>query len=151
MQDHGPKGQPSNLGKEIAHAPVKPVMNMMTALRCTAAAMVVLAAAGWSGARAAPLVEWTDATVNPNGDAGMLYMSALEHFGAPYGLDIKMLALKGDPLLLKALIAGQLDSYIGGPPSPMIAASKGADVKIVGCNWVKQNYVLWGRGPLLSG
>ena len=101
-----------------------------------------------TGAAAAPLTAWTDATVNPNGDAGMLYMAALKHFGAPYGLDIKMLALKGDPLLLKALIAGQIDSYIGGPPSPMIAASKGADVRIIGCNWVKQNYVLWGHGPV---
>ena len=120
---------------------------MASVTRSLIAAMLTLAS--WQvPARAEPLVEWTNATVNPNGDAGMLYMGALQHFGVPYGLDLKMLALKGDPLLLKALIAGQVDSYIGGPGSPMIAASKGADVRIVGCNWIKQNYVLWGRGPV---
>jgi NitT/TauT family transport system substrate-binding protein len=122
-------------------------LSMTFARRCLIAA--TLALAGWCGAASAEtLSEWTNATVNPNGDAGMLYMSTLQHFGTPYGLDLKMVALKGDPLLLKALIAGQVDSYIGGPGSPMIAASKGADVRIIGCNWVKQNYVLWGRGDV---
>ena len=104
-----------------------------------AAAVVATALA----ARAAPPPVWQNGTVNPNGDAGMLYMSAKGGFGPPFGIDIEMMSLKGDPLLLKALLAGQLDSYIGGPASPLVAASRGADLRIVGCNWNKQSYAIF--------
>ena len=97
----------------------------------------------WAGAAgAADLVPWREGTVLPNGDAGMIYMAARGGFGKAFGLDLTMLALKGDPLLLKALLAGELDSYIGGPGSPMVAASRGADVKIVGCGWTQQIFRL---------
>lgn len=84
-----------------------------------------------------------------NGDAGMLQMSDKGGFGAAQGLAIETVNLRADPLLLKSLLSGQLDSYIGGPASPMVAASKGADVKIVGCGWHKQSYILWG-GPTVK-
>jgi NitT/TauT family transport system substrate-binding protein len=98
-----------------------------------------------SSAHAENLPVWQNGLVSPNGDAGMLYMGDKGGFGLANGLDIKTVSLRGDPLLLKALIAGQIDSYIGGPASPLVAASKGADVKIVGCGWNKQSYVLWGN------
>ncbi|MBX9740723.1 MAG: ABC transporter substrate-binding protein [Beijerinckiaceae bacterium] len=81
-----------------------------------------------------------------NSDAGMLQMSEKGGFAAAQGIAIETVNLRGDPLLLKSLLSGQLESYIGGPASPMVAASKGADVKIVGCGWHKQSYILWG-GP----
>lgn len=85
-----------------------------------------------------------------NSDAGFLQMAEKGGFDARYGLKIESSNLRGDPLLLKALITQQLDSYIGGPASPMIAASKGADLKIVGCGWHKQSYVLWGGARVAS-
>jgi NitT/TauT family transport system substrate-binding protein len=93
-------------------------------------------------ARADPLPVWQNGTVAPNGDAGMLYMSSKGGFGPVFGLDIQIVPLRGDPLLLKALLADQIDSYIGGPASPLVAASRGADIRIVGCNWNKQSYAL---------
>ncbi len=104
---------------------------------------VMLLASLWTGtAAAADAIAWREGTVLPNGDAGMMYMASRGGFGAPFGIDITMLALKGDPLLLKAMLAGELDSYIGGPASPLVAASRGADVKIVGCGWNRQTYRL---------
>lgn len=85
-----------------------------------------------------------------NSDSGMLQMSDKGGFAAAQGIAIETVNLRGDPLLLKSLLSGQLESYIGGPASPMVAASKGADVKIIGCGWHKQSYVLWG-GPNVKG
>ena len=116
--------------------------------RCVAVFAASFFAGAAAGAESAP--EWQNGLVMPNGDAGMLYMGQLGGFGAAFGLDLKTVPLKGDPLLLKALLAGQLDSYIGGPGSPLVAASKGADIRIVGCGWVKQNYVLFGKPSVRS-
>ena len=68
----------------------------------------------------------------------------------PSASTAETVALRGDPLVLKALVAGQIESFIGGPASSLVAASKGADIKIVGCNWNKQSYVLWGAKDVNS-
>ena len=91
---------------------------------------------------------WRHAAVNPIGDSGLVFMAAKGDFGAAFGLDLQMVSMRGDPLLLKSLVAGELDSYTGGPASPMIAAAKGAPIRIVGCNWVKQTYTFWGRNSV---
>lgn len=93
---------------------------------------------------------WRNGLVAPNGDAGMLYMGDKGGFAHAFGLDSETVALRGDPLVLKALVAGQIESFIGGPASSLVAASKGADIKIVGCNWNKQSYVLWGAKDVNS-
>ncbi len=95
-------------------------------------------------AHAQSLPVWQNGMVKPNGDAGMLMMGEKGGFAKAMGLDLKTVPLRGDPIVLKALVAGQIDSYIGGPASPLVAASKGADIKIIGCGWLKQSYVLWG-------
>jgi NitT/TauT family transport system substrate-binding protein len=51
---------------------------------------------------------------------------------------------------MKALIAGELDSYEGSPISPLIAGSKGADVKILGCTWPKLTYSLFSHDGIGS-
>jgi NitT/TauT family transport system substrate-binding protein len=112
--------------------------------------LIVLFALTLGVARADPLPVWQNGMVNASGDAGMLNMSAKGGFGPAFGLDIQTVFLKADPLLLKALLAGQLDSYIGGPASPLIAASRGADIRIVGCNWNKQSYALFAIGSIHS-
>jgi NitT/TauT family transport system substrate-binding protein len=37
---------------------------------------------------------------------------------------------------LKSLIAGELDSFEGGPQGVFAADAKGADVKLLGCHWI---------------
>jgi NitT/TauT family transport system substrate-binding protein len=86
---------------------------------------------------------WRHGTLVPKGDAGFIYMAADGGFAKAEGLDLKMQAFQNDTLMMKALIAGELDSYEGSPISPLIAGSKGADVKILGCTWPKLTYSLF--------
>ena len=57
-------------------------------------------------------------------------------FAAAHGLKLDFVQLKNDAIALKALLAGDLDSYEGGSGGAIIAASHGADVKVVGCPWL---------------
>src|SRR5260370_9103631 len=86
---------------------------------------------------------WRHGTLVPKGDAGFIYMAAEGGFAKAEGLDLKMQAFQNDTLMMKAVIAGELDSYEGSPISPLIAGSKGADVKILGCTWPKLTYSLF--------
>jgi len=43
--------------------------------------------------------------------------------------------VKDDQIGLKALLAGELDSYEGGAQGAIAAGVRGADVKIMGCHW----------------
>jgi NitT/TauT family transport system substrate-binding protein len=111
----------------------------MTSAVCVAALAAFLLAA--SSAHADDL--WRHGTLVPKGDAGFIYMAAEGGFAKAQGIDLKMQAFQNDTLMIKALIAGELDSYEGSPISPMIAGSKGVDVKIVGCSWPKLTYSLF--------
>jgi len=44
--------------------------------------------------------------------------------------------VKDDQIGLKALLAGELDSYEGGVQGAIAAGVRGGDVKIMGCHWV---------------
>ena len=107
--------------------------------RVIASAMMLLTTA--CAARAEDL--WRHGTLVPKGDAGFIYMAAEGGFAKAEGLDLKMQAFQNDTLMMKALIAGELDTYEGSPISPLIAGSKGANVKILGCSWPKLTYSLF--------
>jgi NitT/TauT family transport system substrate-binding protein len=96
---------------------------------------------------AAALAEdlWRHGTLTPRGDAGFIYMAAEGGFAKAEGLDLKMQTFQNDTLMMKALIAGELDSYEGSPVSALIAGSSGADVKILGCTWPKLTFSLFAR------
>lgn len=93
---------------------------------------------------------WKHGTVAPKGDAGFLYMGAEKSIQKQAGVDITMVSLKGDALLTKALLAGEIDSYEGNPGGPMIAAAKGADIKILGCPWPGLPYALYTKDDVKS-
>ena len=95
---------------------------------------------------AAQDVKWRHGTVEPKGDAGFIFMIREGGFAKKRGLDLEISTFKGDAIALKALIAGELDSYEGNPGGPMIAASKGADVKVVARNG--QTTVDMANGPV---
>jgi len=96
------------------------------------------------------LVPWRHGVVVPKGDAGFWYMAAEGGFTRAQGLAVSMVALNSDTLLLKAMLAGELDTFEASPTSPMIAASKGADVKILGCTWPKLAYSFFSRDDIGS-
>ena len=56
---------------------------------------------------------WRHGVVEAKSDAGFVFMAAEGGFGKKEGLDIKMVQFKGDAIALRALLAGDLDSYEG--------------------------------------
>ncbi len=101
----------------------------------TIAALVL---AGFAGGPAAAqsAKPWRHGLIQPKSDAGILMMAAQRGFFKKMGLDVEIVPVKDDQILLKAVISGDLDSFEGGPTGAMIAAARGADVKIVGCTWL---------------
>jgi NitT/TauT family transport system substrate-binding protein len=86
---------------------------------------------------------WTHGIVQPKGDAGFSYMVTDGKYDQKNGIKLELTPMQGDTLLLKSLIGGALDSYEGGLGSPMIAAYKGADVRIIGCQYQKFSYAVY--------
>jgi NitT/TauT family transport system substrate-binding protein len=93
---------------------------------------------------------WRHGTLAPRGDAGFIYMAAEGGFAKAEGLDLKMLPFANDTAMMKALIAGEIDSYEGSPVSALIAGSTGADVKILGCTWPKLTYSLFSHDGIAT-
>jgi NitT/TauT family transport system substrate-binding protein len=79
---------------------------------------------------------WKHALLNAKADAGFFMMSAKRGFAKKQGLNLELLEVKDDQIGLKALIAGEVDSFEGGPQGVFAAVARGADVKIIGCHWV---------------
>jgi NitT/TauT family transport system substrate-binding protein len=107
--------------------------------RLVTAAALALA----SGGDASAEDPWRHGTLAPRGDAGFMYMAAEGGFAKAEGLDLKIHPFPNDTAMMKALIAGEIDSYEGSPVSALIAGSTGADVKIIGCTWPKLTYSLF--------
>jgi NitT/TauT family transport system substrate-binding protein len=79
---------------------------------------------------------WRHGLIKAKADAGIFMMVTTRDFAKKQGLKIVTSEFRNDQLALKAMIAGELDSYEGGPGGAFSADSKGADVKILGCHWV---------------
>lgn len=71
-------------------------------------------------------------------------------FAEKQGLNLEIVQFKRDALALKAMIAGELDSYEGSPGGPMLAVIRGADVKLVGCYWPGLTYAIFTRAEVNS-
>src|SRR5262245_39609781 len=78
-------------------------------------------------ARADDLKTWRHALIEAKSDAGFTMMAGLRGFAEKRGLKLDLLQVKSEPIALKALLAGELDSYEGGPGSGIVAAARGAD------------------------
>ena len=77
---------------------------------------------------------WRHAIIEAKSDAGFAMM-VTRGFAEKQGLKLEIMQIKADQIGLKALLAGELDSYEGGPGGAIVAAARGADVKILGCHW----------------
>ena len=78
---------------------------------------------------------WRHGIIAPKADAGFYLMATKRGFTEREGLNVALVALKEDMNGLKALLAGELESYEGSPNSAILAAARAADVRIVGCHW----------------
>ena len=88
---------------------------------------------------------WRHALLNAKADAGIFMMAAKRGFAEKLGLKIELLQVKDDQIGLKALIAGEVDSFEGGPQGVFAAAARGADVKIIGCHWIVLPHGIYAR------
>ena len=95
-----------------------------------------------------PLQEWHDGVVEAKSDSGFVFMADKGGFAAGEGISLDMMQFKGDALALRAMLAGDLDSYEGNPGGPLIAASRGADIKIIGCYWPILTNGIFVRGAI---
>jgi len=95
-----------------------------------------------------PLQEWHDGVVEAKSDSGFVFMADKGGFAASEGISLDMMQFKGDALALRAMLAGALDSYEGNPGGPLIAASRGADIKIIGCYWPILTNGIFVRGAI---
>jgi NitT/TauT family transport system substrate-binding protein len=126
-----------------------------TALAVVSLAVIVVAVGAGSDARAQPLKTptpktWRHGIIEAKSDAGILFAASRRDFAATLGLKLDFVQLKNDTIALKALLAGDLDSYEGGTGGAIIAASHGGDVKIVGCNWLVPPHGVYVRGDVAS-
>ena len=88
---------------------------------------------------------WRHGVVEAKSDAGFVFMAQQRGFAEKQGIKLEMPQFTGDALELKALLAGELDSYEGSPGGPIIAAARGAAVKLVGCYWPGLTYGIYSK------
>jgi NitT/TauT family transport system substrate-binding protein len=73
--------------------------------------------------------------IEPKGDAGFMVMVGQRNFAARHGLKVEIVPLKNGATAHKALLAGELDSIESSPGAAILAGARGADIKILGCDW----------------
>jgi NitT/TauT family transport system substrate-binding protein len=93
-----------------------------------------LLAFGLSGANAQEKV-WKHGILEAKSDAGFIAMVDKGGFGAKHGLKVEILQIKAGATLMKALLAGEIDSVDMGAAESIVAGARGTGVKIVGCTW----------------
>jgi len=102
----------------------------------SAAFLLSAALLGLSAVAAAQeLKPWKHGVIEPKGDAGFMWMVGKHDFAAKHGLKLEIVSLKNGAIAHKALLSGELDSIESSPGAAIIAGSRGADIKIVGCDW----------------
>jgi NitT/TauT family transport system substrate-binding protein len=119
----------------------------MNALAQLAAPLAVAVAVAATPVAAQNLKPWRQAMIIPKADAGFFLMAAKRGFAEREGLKVDVLGVKDDPIGIKALLAGEVDSY-EGVFGAIAASARGADVKLLGCNWHAAPYVLLARAGI---
>ncbi len=109
-----------------------------------ASGLAVAVALFASAAPGQELKPWRQAMIIPKADAGFFLMAAKRGFAEREGLKVDVLDVKDDPIGMKALLSGEVDSY-EGVYGAIAASARGADVKLLGCNWHAAPYVLLAR------
>lgn len=101
---------------------------------CAVVGWPLLVAAFAEPVGAAELKTWRHGIINAQSDAGIIMM-VTRGFAKKQGLDLKIVQFKGGAVAMRALLAGELDSFESDPSVTIVSASRGADVKIIGCFW----------------
>src|ERR1041385_3823247 len=82
---------------------------------------------------------WHHGIIEAKSDAGFQVMAVRAGFAQKVGLDLKYSYFQNDVIMLRAMLAGELDSHGGPPGAPPPAGPDNAAIKVIGCHW--QNVV----------
>lgn len=92
---------------------------------------------------------WRHGAILAKSDSGFFFM--VNHgFAEKQGLKLEIVQFRTDILALQALIAGEIDSFEGGPGGSMIADSRGGDLKVLGCDWPGLSYGIFTQQKINS-
>src|SRR3954469_4022472 len=106
---------------------------MCLVIRACASALLLAVCA--AGPAAAQTKTWSHGVIEPKGDAGFSLMVSKRGFAEKRGLNVKIVPLANGTLAHKALLAGEIDAIESSPGSAILAGLRGADLKIIGCDW----------------
>lgn len=117
---------------------------------CAAAGAACLLA--WSAlpSSAAEAKTWRYGIINAQSDAGILMMVGQHDFAAKQGLKLEFYQFKNAVTEIQALIAGDLDAFEGDPAGSIVAAARGAPVKVIGCEWPGLPHVILAQANIKS-
>jgi len=118
---------------------------MRIALVAVAAVAAIVAAAAPAGAEAAGA--WRHGIIEAKSDAG-IFLMVTHGFAEKQGVKLDISQFKSDAVGLKALIAGEVDSYEGALTGTLVAASHGVDVRLLGCHWPGLPHGIFVRGAI---
>jgi NitT/TauT family transport system substrate-binding protein len=93
---------------------------------------------------------WKHGILEAKSDAGFIAILDKGGFAAKHGLKIELTQIKAGATLMKALIAGEIDSVDMGAAESIVAAARGTGVKIVGCTWPGVPQVVLAKAEIKS-
>ena len=114
-------------------APGNATMRIAVHLRALAIAIACLLPL--SAGAAAAQTPWRHGIIEAKSDAGFQVMAVRAGFAQKLGLDLKYFYFQNDIIMLRALLAGELDSYEGTSSPVLVAGSRNAGVRVIGCHW----------------
>jgi NitT/TauT family transport system substrate-binding protein len=91
---------------------------------------------------------WRHGIIDPKADAGFATMVTKRGFAEKQGLKLQILNFQNDSIALRALLAGEIESYEGGPGTAIIAATRNADAKIIGCHWLTTVHSIFAKAEV---
>src|SRR5262249_4788742 len=93
---------------------------------------------------------WRHGIIEAKSDAGFQVMAVRGGFAQKVGLDLKHSYFQNDVIMLRAMLAGELDSYQGTPGAALLAGARNAPIKIIGRQWQKGVHSRF-AGPAYKG
>lgn len=113
-------------------------------------AIALTFACGLCAAQAQQDKVWKHGILEAKSDSGFIGMVDKGGFAAKRGLKIEVLQIKAGATLMKALIAGEIDSVDMGAAEAIVAGVRGTGVKIVGCTWPGVPQVVLAKAEIKS-
>lgn len=89
--------------------------------------------------------KWRHGILTAKGDAGFFFMAENKGFYKKHGLDVEIIQFRGSKDLLRALLAGELETADATPSDVTIAFEKNAKIKYIGSTMIGYPYTLYSR------